>query len=115
MRKGINPSFHNNRAFLKYIDTLPEGPQWTCYPFELVGDEADADGKQRTEVVEMWCRDPVECVRELVGNTAFTKQAYEPCRIFKSCVDGIYSNREFHEMWTADWWWETQVSEWNFG
>ncbi|KAF7344216.1 hypothetical protein MVEN_01712300 [Mycena venus] len=39
VREGINPSFHNNRAFLKYIDALPEGPQWTCYPFELVGDE----------------------------------------------------------------------------
>ncbi|KAF8121357.1 hypothetical protein K438DRAFT_1913726 [Mycena galopus ATCC 62051] len=95
VREGINPSFHNARAFLKRIDALPEGPKWTCYPFELVGDE-------------MWCRDPVECVRELVGNTTFKTQAYEPCRIFKTFVGGKYGNREINEMWTADWWWEIQ-------
>ncbi|KAJ7859055.1 hypothetical protein B0H14DRAFT_3631356 [Mycena olivaceomarginata] len=63
--QGINPSFHNSRAFLKCIDALEDGPKWTCYPFELVGDELDADGNPKTEIVEMWCRDPVECVREL--------------------------------------------------
>ncbi|KAJ6540402.1 hypothetical protein B0H19DRAFT_959789 [Mycena capillaripes] len=56
----------------------------------------------------MWCRDPVDCVRELLGNSAFTKQSYEPCRIFKSFADEEYSNREINEMWTADWWWEIQ-------
>ncbi|KAJ7159504.1 hypothetical protein C8R46DRAFT_906545 [Mycena filopes] len=108
VREGIKPSFHNNRAFLQRIDALPRGPQWKCYPFTLVGDEVDADGKQKREIMEMWCRDPVECVRELVGNRAFTTQAYEPCRIFKCFVDGQYSNREFNEMWTAEWWWEIQ-------
>ncbi|KAJ7148839.1 hypothetical protein C8R46DRAFT_1310948 [Mycena filopes] len=108
VRADIRPSFHNNRAFLQRIDVLPDGPQWKCYPFRLVGDEIGADGKKKEETVEMWCRDPVECVRELVGNTAFTKQAYEPCRVFKHFEDGKYSNREFNEMWTADWWWEIQ-------
>ncbi|KAF8207986.1 hypothetical protein K438DRAFT_1574672 [Mycena galopus ATCC 62051] len=56
----------------------------------------------------MWCRDPVECVRDLVGNTTFKTQAYEPCRIFKTFVDGKYGNQEVNEMWTADWWWEIQ-------
>ncbi|KAJ7019294.1 hypothetical protein C8F04DRAFT_1182372 [Mycena alexandri] len=107
VRDGIKPSFHNNRAFLQRIDALPHGPEWRCYPFTLVGDELDADGQNKEETVEMWCRDPVECVRELVGNTAFT-QAYEPCRIFKRFEDGEYSNREFNEMWTAEWWWEIQ-------
>ncbi|KAJ7456368.1 hypothetical protein B0H11DRAFT_1659345, partial [Mycena galericulata] len=73
VREGIDPSFHNNRAFLKRIDALPEGPQWKCYPFELEGNELGADNKPRTEVLEMWHRDPVECVRELLGNPAFTK------------------------------------------
>ncbi|KAJ6564347.1 hypothetical protein B0H19DRAFT_941521 [Mycena capillaripes] len=59
----------------------------------------------------MWCRDPVECVRELVGNAAFTKQQYAPYRVFKSFVDRKYSNREINEMWTAEWWWEIQVYE----
>ncbi|KAJ7852725.1 hypothetical protein B0H13DRAFT_1904454 [Mycena leptocephala] len=61
VRKGINPSFHNSRAFLKRIDALPNGPKWMCYPFELVGHEVDVDGNAKREVVEMWCRDPVEC------------------------------------------------------
>jgi hypothetical protein len=95
---------------LKRIDALPEGPKWTCYPFELKGDELDASGKPKKEVVELWCRDPVECVRELVGNPAFrAKQHYAPYRIFKRFEDGKYSNREVNEMWTADWWWEIQV------
>ncbi|KAF7343134.1 hypothetical protein MVEN_01743900 [Mycena venus] len=108
VRDGINPSFHNSRAFLKRIDALEDGPKWTCYPFKLIGDELDSDGSPKTEIVEMWCRDPVECVQELVENAAFTKQAYEPYRIFRRFVDGRYSNREFNEMWTADWWWEIQ-------
>ncbi|KAJ7737978.1 hypothetical protein B0H16DRAFT_1466005 [Mycena metata] len=107
VRDRIKPSFHSNRAFLQRIDALPHSPEWRCYPFRLVGDELDADGKNKEETVEMWCRDPIECVRELLGNAAFT-QAYEPCRIFKRFEDGEYSNREFNEMWTADWWWEIQ-------
>ncbi|KAJ7754199.1 hypothetical protein DFH07DRAFT_721684, partial [Mycena maculata] len=106
VKQGIDPSFHNYRALLQRIDALPQGPKWTCYPFDMEGDELDGDGKPRTEVFEMWYRDPVECVRELLGNPSFTKQAYEPCCIFKqeNC-----SNREFNEMWTAEWWWEIQV------
>ncbi|KAJ7137383.1 hypothetical protein C8R43DRAFT_1072298 [Mycena crocata] len=56
----------------------------------------------------MWCRNPVECVRELLQNPSFTNQVYEPHRIFKRFEDGKYSNREFNEMWTGDWWWEIQ-------
>ncbi|KAJ7936214.1 hypothetical protein B0H13DRAFT_1853587 [Mycena leptocephala] len=59
---------------------------------KLLGDEVDAEGDQKREIVEMWCSDPVDCVRELVGNPAFTKQAYEPSRIFKSEEDGEYIN-----------------------
>jgi hypothetical protein len=73
VREGINPSFHNNRAFLKPIDALPEGPKWTCRPFKLAGDEVDADCEAKTEIVEMWFRDPADRVRELVGNLAFKK------------------------------------------
>ncbi|KAF7333704.1 hypothetical protein MVEN_02326700 [Mycena venus] len=105
VREGINPSFHNSRAFLKYIDALPEGPKWFCHPFELTGDELDADKKPKTQIVEMWYRDPVECVKELLGNPAFTKQGYKPQRIFKN-ADG--TNREYNEMWTGEWWWKIQ-------
>ncbi|KAJ7156433.1 hypothetical protein C8R43DRAFT_1087288 [Mycena crocata] len=62
----------------------------------------------KTEIAEMWYRDPVECVRELLRNPSFAKQGYTPIRVFKAYKDGVYSNREFSEMWTADWWWEIQ-------
>ncbi|KAJ6591367.1 hypothetical protein B0H10DRAFT_2167842 [Mycena sp. CBHHK59/15] len=88
VREGINPSFHNNRSFLQRIDVLLEGSQWFCHTFELKGDELDADGNPKTEIVEMWHRDPLECVRELLGNPSFSGQAYEPRRVFKNSRTG---------------------------
>ena len=73
-----------------------------------MGDELDADGKPKIEVVEMWCRDPVELVQELLGNASFKKQAYKPYRVFKQAG---FTNREYHEMCTANWWWEIQVRD----
>ncbi|KAJ6533903.1 hypothetical protein DFH09DRAFT_932549 [Mycena vulgaris] len=87
---------------------LPEGPGWFCHPFELKGDEKDDEGQPMREIVEMWYRDPVECIRELVGNPSFIKQGYKPIRVYKSFEDERYTNREFSEMWTADWWWKIQ-------
>ncbi|KAF8152285.1 hypothetical protein B0H34DRAFT_111607, partial [Crassisporium funariophilum] len=58
------------------------------------------------EELELWMRDPVECVRELMGNPAFKNfMAYAPEHIF---TDEAGTKRVFDEMWTADWWWNTQ-------
>ncbi|KAF7328359.1 hypothetical protein MVEN_02551500 [Mycena venus] len=82
---------------------------WFCNAFELMGDELDADQQPRKETVEMWYRNPVECMKELLGNPSFAgKQGYKPIRVYKRVKDGEYSNQEFTEMWTADWWWEIQ-------
>ncbi|KAJ6582767.1 hypothetical protein B0H10DRAFT_1926495 [Mycena sp. CBHHK59/15] len=105
VREKIDPSFHNNQAFLKRVDALPEGPQWFCHPFELEGDELDADKVPKKEIVELWHRDPIEGVRELLGNPSFAKQGYKPLRVFKN---SDCTNQEFSEMWTAEWWWEIQ-------
>ncbi|KAJ7318309.1 hypothetical protein DFH08DRAFT_1036468 [Mycena albidolilacea] len=57
----------------------------------------------------MWYRNPIECVKELLGNPSFAgKQGYKPIRVYKRFKDGQYSNQEFTEMWTADWWWAIQ-------
>jgi hypothetical protein len=110
VREGMDPSFHNNRAFLQRIDALPRGPKWHLHPFQLVGDERDADGVQKKETVEMWYRDPLECIKELLANPAFKKLGFEPHRIFKEQnEDGEGVNREYNEMWTAEWWWNIQV------
>lgn len=91
--------------------TVPTHPftmhEWTCSAFCITGDKQDKSNKKRTEDVELWHRNPVDCIRELMGNPAFNgKQTYEPCQIYKN---DDYTNQEYNEFSTADWWWEVQV------
>jgi Plavaka transposase len=61
------------------------------------------------EKLELWRRDPVECVKELMGNPALKNyMKYAPERVYED-VEG--ETRIFDEMWTADWWWDTQVKK----
>ena len=49
-----------------------------------MGDKCDKDGKPLMEDVELWHRNPVECVRELMQNPAFKDhQYYGPIRIYR--------------------------------
>jgi hypothetical protein len=60
------------------------------------------------EKVELWRRDPVECIKELMGNPAFREHmAYIAERVY---LDQGGKVRIYDEMWTAEWWWNTQVS-----
>jgi Plavaka transposase len=61
-----------------------------------------------SEEMELWRRDPVECIRELIGNPTFKDLlAYAPEQAFQDEEGNI---RIFDEMWTGDWWWDLQVS-----
>jgi hypothetical protein len=103
--------FLNKRSFLKYVDSLPRGPTWACTPLKVVGDVPDGDGNMKMELLELWHRDPVEVVTDLIGNPAFKgKLAYRPQRIW---CDEKRMNREYSEMWTGTWWWDTQVSKYD--
>ena len=107
------PSFKNKKKFLERIDSLPEGVQWKCDELEVTGDEpyldADPSGNtMRKETLEIWHRDPVECVRELIGKPAFDGcLVYAPERHF---TDAAGESEVINEMWTARWWWTIQVS-----
>lgn len=102
-------SFHNTYSFLKKMDQLPTGPDWTCQIIEVVGDREEDDGSKMVEEVELWQRDPVECIKELIGNPAWKDEiAYEPEMVF---TDAAGTNRIIDEAWTGDWWWKTQVSD----
>ncbi|KAK7433564.1 hypothetical protein VKT23_020718 [Stygiomarasmius scandens] len=104
--KDISPSFHNSRSFLQFIDTLERGPTFKCTPIQVEGDLKDADGQPRTEILEIWHRNPVEVVQELMGNPAFHgHQCYSPICYFR---DEAHKNREYSEMWTCNWWWDVQ-------
>ncbi|KAG1796666.1 uncharacterized protein HD556DRAFT_1431276 [Suillus plorans] len=78
------PSFHNNRLFLQKVDELLHGPAWSCK-------------KSLHEDVELWMRDLVECIKDLIGNP-----------LFKEHMDEAGSQQLIDDMWTADWWWDKQ-------
>ncbi|KAI9459004.1 hypothetical protein HD554DRAFT_2207041 [Boletus coccyginus] len=71
-RDHMRPIFSSSHTFLKLIDhNASDGP--------LANDT-------NSEELELWMKDPVTCVRELIGNPAFDDSM----------------------MWTGDWWWQTQ-------
>ncbi|KAF8870236.1 hypothetical protein BD779DRAFT_1455790 [Infundibulicybe gibba] len=105
-RKRTSPSFHNKYSFMKKVDKLPTGPEWVCEMITTTGDRKGEDGSLMVEEVELWRRDPVECIQELMGNPAFDGHiAYQPERAYK---DRAGKTRIFDEAWTGDWWWNTQ-------
>ncbi|KAG1867247.1 hypothetical protein DFJ58DRAFT_904528 [Suillus subalutaceus] len=99
-------SFHNNRSFLQRVDKLPRGPGWSCKKVTVRGNIEDEKGEMLQEEVELWSRDPVECVKELIGNPAFKEHmAYSPAKAY---ADRAGQHRVIDEMWTGDWWGEKQ-------
>jgi hypothetical protein len=102
---------------LKKIDALPGGPEWTCEIFEIIGDikksessnddEEEKDAAYMAEEAELWRRDPVECVKELISNPAFRDLIrYAPEQLYERPDQ---TNQVFDEMWTGEWWWDLQV------
>jgi len=86
------------------VDRLPVGPKWTCDVIKVNGNKTDANRVAMTEDVELWRRDPVECIKELIGNPRFAESlVYAPVQVFRG------QSREYSEMNTANWWWTVQV------
>ena len=108
-KNWTKPSYHNKYSFLKKVDQLPTGPDWSCKMVEVTGDIDGLDGAKLTEEeVEMWMHNPVECVQELMGNPAFRDNISDvPEHVYQ---DSASSKHVYDEMWMADWWWNTQVS-----
>ncbi|KAG0698831.1 hypothetical protein DFH29DRAFT_983729 [Suillus ampliporus] len=99
-------SFHNNHSFLQCVDKLPHGPGWSCKKVAVHGNCEDENGEMLQEEVELWSHDPVECVKELIGNPSFKEDmAYSPAKAY---ADRAGQDRVIDEMWTADWWGEKQ-------
>ncbi|KAK7049033.1 hypothetical protein R3P38DRAFT_3307632 [Favolaschia claudopus] len=103
----VKPSFDNKRSFLDSIDQLPIGAGCKIEHVTLTGDLKDENGKPLTETTELCFRDPVECVRELIGNPAFKDvMDYAPTRLF---VDAEGKEEFLKEMSSASWWWKMQL------
>jgi|ERR1700761_1746892 len=93
----------NNREFFETVDSLPHGPSWQRIPVTKKGDLV-ANGDPQIEEMELWMRDPLECIKDLIGNPLFKKvMKYKPERHWRR------GKRVYSEMWTGDWWWKMQV------
>ena len=68
VKKRCDLSFHNKYSFLKKIDELPTGPKWNCELVKVTGNIRGENGEEMTEELELWFQDPIEVVRELIGN-----------------------------------------------
>ncbi|KAM5539179.1 hypothetical protein V8D89_007052 [Ganoderma adspersum] len=105
-RTRTTPTYHNKRSFMRKIDALPAGVDWVCEQWELLGDLVDEEGNVRTEEIELWRRDPVELICELLGNPIFRDSLhYTPEQLF---ADKDGTSCIYDETWTGDWWWEIQ-------
>ncbi|KAI0342948.1 hypothetical protein BDW22DRAFT_1318377, partial [Trametopsis cervina] len=99
--------FKTKDQLYQKIDELPSGVGWKCQEVHQQGDLTDTSGAPLTETLEVWYRDPIECIRELIGNPQFTERlAYAPQRVYR---DFQGNTRHIDEMWTGNWWWETQL------
>jgi hypothetical protein len=84
---------------------LPTGPKWTAKVIYIEGDQRDAEGVPMKEELELWMQNPVECVAELMSNPAFKESMAYASQPLTDDKGG----RIYHEMWTANWWAETEV------
>jgi hypothetical protein len=106
-KKRTRPSYLSNYSLLKKIDSLSAKPGWKCETIEVEGNAIGADGEPATESVELWFRDPIECIQGLIGNSKFRENmSYVPQKVFTS---GSGTTRIYDEAWTGDWWWTMQV------
>ncbi|KAI0741314.1 hypothetical protein C8Q80DRAFT_1273779 [Daedaleopsis nitida] len=102
-RNRTKPSYKNKAALTKKIDQLPKGAGWFCNIIKVEGDLMGPNGKPLTEEMELWRRNPVDCIEELLGNPALKRYIqYSPVKVSKDDI------RYYSEMNTADWWWNVQ-------
>ncbi|KAK0474131.1 hypothetical protein EDD18DRAFT_1313532 [Armillaria luteobubalina] len=95
-----------NHNILATIDQLPDGVAWKLQTLKLTGDKLDVDGKALTEDLELWWRDPLEVIKDLMGNPAFCEvMKYAPEKLFE---DVAGERAIVNQMWTAEWWWQLQ-------
>ncbi|EDR11969.1 uncharacterized protein LACBIDRAFT_324272 [Laccaria bicolor S238N-H82] len=66
----MQPSYKNNRDFLKKLDALPTRRDlWTCEIITAPGNCINDDGKPMpAEKLELWHQNPVEVVKDLMSN-----------------------------------------------
>ena len=81
---------------------LPKGAKWFCDKIKIAGDQFSTENRPLIEEVELWRRDIIDVIRDLIGNPAFLNHiCYAPVHAF---TDDSAKSRIYDEMWTGDWW-----------
>ncbi|KAG9122401.1 hypothetical protein FRC07_001227, partial [Ceratobasidium sp. 392] len=102
-------SFGSNYTLNNLIDALPlAGPKWNVKAVKVTGDKLGPDGEPVTEIVELWHRDILGVIRELLENHTYGRDlVFAPCEKWN---DAEHTERVYDEMWTGDWWKRLQES-----
>ncbi|KAG8730682.1 hypothetical protein FRC10_002416, partial [Ceratobasidium sp. 414] len=102
-------SFGSSYTLNNLIDALPlAGPKWNVKAVKVTGDKLGPDGKPLTEIAELWYRDIVGVIQELLENHTYGKDlVFAPCEKWD---DADHTERVYDEMWTGDWWKKLQES-----
>ncbi|CAE6492373.1 unnamed protein product, partial [Rhizoctonia solani] len=106
-------SFTSNYTLNKLLDDLPTaGPKWNVKAVTITGDKIGPDNKPVIEKVELWFRDILGVIQELLENHTYGKDlVFAPREEFN---DPEKTERKYDEMWTGDWWMRLQVSIYTF-
>lgn len=101
MLQTQNWRWKNLREFEQEINRLPRGPSWIRETIIVSGD-------QDNEILDLWKRDIIEMIRSLLTDARFIPHMrFAPERQYDS---NSKQNRVYGEMWSAEWWWQMQVS-----
>jgi hypothetical protein len=109
MRKS-KAHWTNSTALLENVDKLPRGPEWKYHTFNV----KHPTKENCEEEVEIFFRDPLDVIKEILGNPEFNNpeiMSYEPAKVYvgpEGCSDEMLT-REYGEMHTGDWWNRLQV------
>lgn len=79
---------------------MPQGAESIHEVITIQGDVVDEEGRRQVEELDLWRRDPLECIRELIGNPAYHgKISYAPEKVYRDKEGNI---RVYDETWTGD-------------
>ncbi|KAG2114057.1 hypothetical protein BD769DRAFT_1363927, partial [Suillus cothurnatus] len=82
------------------VDKLPHGPAWSCKKVSIQGNQTNENGQLLHEDIELWTWDPVECIRDLIGNPLFKEHmVYTPASTYAD-HEGLH--HVIDDMWMAD-------------
>ena len=99
-REKLELSYHNMRALLQRVDSLPERAEWQECTITI------KDRPKERHLLQF--RDIIQAIRALLGNIRHAgKIVYRPRKIFR---DVSRMQRIYNEMWSGKWWHAVQAS-----